>query len=112
MQIKITSEEKTQLRELHRTVKDGRSRDKIKTILMLNDGYKSEEISRVLLIDTDTVTNWKKSFISRKDIMSWYLYSYKTYNGKLSKKEETILVKYLENTLVHNSKQAIYNLWR
>lgn len=107
MQIQITKEEKIQLRELHRTVKDGRSRDKIKTILMLNEGYKSEEISRVLLIDTDTVTNWKQSFISRKDIMNWYFDSYKSYNGKLSKKERAVFVNYLENTLVHSSKQAI-----
>lgn len=107
MQIKITSEENMYLRQLHRTVKDGRSRDKIKTILMLNDGYKSEEISRVLLIDTDTITNWKKSFTSRADIRSWYLYSYKPYNGKLRKNEKVVFVEYLENNLVHTSKQAI-----
>ncbi len=107
MQIKISREEILQLRELHRSLKDGRSRDKIKTILMLNDGYKSEEISRVLLIDSDTVTNWKKSFIKRKNIESWYHYSYKSYNGKLSKQEEAIFIDYLENNLVHSSKQAI-----
>ena len=74
---------------------------------MLNAGYKSEEISRVLLIDSDTVTNWKKSFIKRKDIDSWYHYSYKSYNGKLSKKEELIFIEYLENNFVDTSKQAI-----
>jgi len=107
MQLKITEEEKTRLKHLHRIVKDGRNRDKIKTILMLNDGYKSEEISRVLLIDSDTVTNWKKSFIKRKNIDSWYHYSYKSYNGKLTKKEELIFIEYLENNFVHTSKQAI-----
>ncbi|HHD80341.1 MAG TPA: IS630 family transposase [Campylobacterales bacterium] len=107
MELKIAKEEILKLRQLHRTVKDGRIRDKIKTILMLNGGYKSEEISRVLLIDSDTVTNWKKSFVKRKNIDSWYHYSYKSYNGKLSKKEETLFVEYLENNLVHSSKQAI-----
>ena len=107
MQLKITEKEKTRLKHLHRIVKDGRSRDKIKTILMLNDGYKSEEISRVLLIDSDTVTNWKKSFNKRKNIDSWYHYSYKSYNGKLTKKEEHIFIEYLENNFVHTSKQAI-----
>lgn len=107
MHLKITEEEKTRLKQLHRQVKDGRNRDKIKTILMLNDGYKLEEISRVLLIDSDTVTNWKKTFIKRKSIDSWYHYSYKSYNGKLSKKEETIFIDYLENNFVHTSKQAI-----
>ena len=107
MELKITKEEVLGLRQLHRTVKDGRSRDKIKTILMLNAGYKTEEISKVLLIDSDTVTNWKKSFVARKDIMNWYFDSYKPYDGKLSKKERAVFVKHLENTLVHSSKQAI-----
>ena len=76
MRLKITEEEKRRLKQLHRIVKDGRHRDKIKTILMLNDGYKSEEISRVLLIDSDTVTNWKKSFVKRKKIqkVGWFHY--------------------------------------
>jgi len=107
MRINLTKEEQKHLIGLHRTIKNGRNRDKIKTILMLNSGYKSEEISRVLLIDIDTVTNWKKSFTQRKDIDSWYFYSYKSYNGKLNKKEEVLFVQYLENNLIQSSKQAI-----
>jgi len=42
---------------------------------MLNAGYKTEEISRVQLIDSDIATNWKKTFITRKDIMNWYFAS-------------------------------------
>jgi len=59
---------------------------------MLNAGYKTKEIIRVLLIDSDTVTNWKKTFITRKDIMNWYFASYKTYTGKLSEKKEHYLL--------------------
>ncbi len=84
MQLKITEEEILSLRQLYSTVKNGKTKDKIKTILMLNDGYKTKEIIKALLIDSDTITNWKKLFISRKDIIYRYLNSYKFYNGKLN----------------------------
>lgn len=107
MELQISKAEINHLKNLHGKVKDGKSRDKIKAILLLSKGYSSTEISEILLINIDTVTNWKRSFNYKQDIDSWYLYSYKTYDGKLRKKEEDLFVEYLENNLVHSSKQAI-----
>jgi len=107
MRLQITKSEINHLIKLHSQLKDGKSRDKIKAILLLSKGYSSTEISEILLINIDTVTNWKKSFNNKQDIDSWYIDSYKIYNGKLNKKEEDLFVEYLENNLVHTSKQAI-----
>ena len=107
MQIELTKEEKSRLKHLHRATKDGRSRDKIKSILMLNEGYSSPEISKILLIDSNTVTNWKKSFTSRVSIDSWFHYCYKSYSGKLSSVEEGLLIDFIENNFVISSKQVI-----
>jgi len=107
MQIKLTKEEKTNLKYLHRVIKDGRNRDKIKSILLQSDGYSSQEISRILIIDTDTVTNWKKTFIKRESIDSWFHYSYKSYSGKLTIAEEELIRKFIENNFITNSKQVV-----
>lgn len=107
MQIRLTIKEKKALHRIHRSLRDGKSRDRIKAILLLSEGYKSIEISRILLIDNDTVTNWSKAFVERKDINSWFETSYKAYDGKLTKEEEKSLIEFIENNFVINSKQAI-----
>jgi hypothetical protein len=61
MKFPLNEEDITQLKILHKSVKDKRQADKIKMILMLNDGYTSIQISLILMIDNDTITNWKKS---------------------------------------------------
>lgn len=67
----MTIKDKETLRRIHRGLGDGRKRDRIKAILLLSEGYTSSEISKILLIDNDTVTNWKKRFDNREDIDSW-----------------------------------------
>ncbi len=112
MQIQIPDNEKTKLRKLHREFRDSLVRDKIKAILLLSEGYNSLEISRILLIDNDTVTNWKKRFVNRKDIQSWFVSNYKSYRGKLSKSEEEKLEHYISDNIVTSVKQAIDYLYR
>ena len=107
MEIEITKEEKATLKRIHRSLRDGKKRDRIKAILLLSEGYSSTEISRILLIDNDTVTNWKKRFDIREDFDSWLQDEYKVYEGKLTNQEEKELVEYIENNFISNSKQAI-----
>ena len=50
-------------KQKHKTYrKDQKNSDKIKAILMLNDGYRYEEIARILFIDDVTVRRWKKQY--------------------------------------------------
>ena len=107
MRINLTVKEKQELHNLHRSLRDGKSRDRIKAILLLSEGYKMIEISKILLIDNDTVTNWSKSFAKRKDITSWFVSKYKAYEGKLTKEEEKGFIEFMENNFVSTSKQAI-----
>ena len=88
MQKEITMIEKDKLKQIHRRLRDGKKRDRIKAILLLSEGYSSSEISRILLIDNDTVTNWKKRFDSREGLNSWLKDEYKIYEGKLTNQEE------------------------
>ena len=52
--IKLTTEEKDELIILHRSYrKDQRKADRIKAILLLNDGYDQKEVSKILLLDEE-----------------------------------------------------------
>ena len=107
MDVEITIKEKETLKQIHRSLRDGKKRDRIKAILLLSEGYSATEISRILLIDNDTVTNWKKRFDSREGLNSWLKDEYKIYEGKLTNQEEKELVEYIESNFISNSKQAI-----
>lgn len=58
----ISEGDRSILRQLHREQKEKRYADRIKSILLLDDGYSPEEVSRVLFIDDDTVYGYKKKY--------------------------------------------------
>src|SRR3989344_5789732 len=44
-----------ELKDFHRTLEDKKQADKIKAVVMFNDGFTTEEIARALMIDETTV---------------------------------------------------------
>jgi len=107
MKIKLTNTEKEELRVIHRTLSDGQERDRIKSILLLNDGYSCQEISKILLIDNDTVTNWKQTFQKKENIRDWFPSKYKAYSGRLSDEEKKQITEYIDNNMIVDSKILI-----
>lgn len=59
---KLTDEQKNDLESLHRYEKDGRVRDRIKAVLLKNEGWKNKAIAQALRIHEETVrdhiTDW------------------------------------------------------
>jgi transposase len=51
----LTRKEREKLIALHRKERDGRIRDRIKAVLAYDDGYSYSEISRILLLDDETI---------------------------------------------------------
>jgi len=112
MKLAITNTEKESLKLLHRQIKDSKQRDKIKAILMLGNGYQSQEIAIALLLNRDTITQWKNDYKNREDDTSWLHDNYKGYCGKLTEKERDQISQYVETELISDSKQIqtyIYN---
>jgi transposase len=109
MKIELTNIEKAELKHYHRKIKDGKKRDRIKSILLINEGYSVTEISRILLIEENTVRNWKKRFIERKEesLEKWVLDNYKGYAWKLTKEEITLVKEYVEGRIISDSKEVI-----
>jgi transposase len=104
--IKLSSEEKAELKRLHRTLKDRKSSDRIKAILMLDDGYSGQEIATILLLDENTITAWKTGYLARKNTTNWLFHSCKGYAGKLSECELKAVAQYVEENLISDSKQV------
>jgi transposase len=105
MKLNLTEEEVQNLKQLHREQKDGKKRDRIKAILMLYDGYTAQEIAKVLLLNENTITGWKKRYLNRKDAIDWLANQCVGYQGKLSACEEKALESYVETSLINDSKQ-------
>jgi|APSaa5957512622_1039677.scaffolds.fasta_scaffold73710_2 transposase len=105
LEIKLTESEKKELKRFHRSLKDKNSSDRIKAILMLNDGYSGQEIARILILDENTITTWKKRYINRANITDYLFNECHGYTGKLDKKEEQLVGYYVEKQLISDSKE-------
>jgi transposase len=60
----LTSEQRAEIKSLHRQCKERRFADKLKSILLLDRDLSCEEISEILLLDDDTIRNYKKQYLS------------------------------------------------
>lgn len=54
----LSTSERNSLRALHRTHKDGRIRDRIKAILLVDNGWSYEKIATALLLDISTIRKY------------------------------------------------------
>lgn len=68
MERKLTSKERERLIELHRKERDKRSCDRIKAVLAYDDGYSYAEISRLLLLDDETIRRHVKDYFTKNKL--------------------------------------------
>jgi transposase len=104
---KLTVEEITALKKIHQSLKDKRKADRVKIILYLDHGFTQKETAALLMIDENTVTKWKQSFINRTDDLSWFEDKYVPYWGKLSSQQISILRKYCMTFKVQNKQEIL-----
>jgi transposase len=89
----LSSEEESELKLRHRKEKDGRTRDRIKAVLMSNTGWSYREISKVLLVDEETVSKHVDEYRSEKKLTIVTGGS----ESKLSTDQSAELIKHLES---------------
>lgn len=83
LDLKLTPEQKQEFKQLHRSCKQRRFADRIKAILLLNDGYSCAEVGQILLLDDDTIRTYKKNYI-KHGITYLCADKYKGTTGKLT----------------------------
>jgi transposase len=62
MERPLSSTERAKLIKLHRKERDGKVRDRIKAVLLHDDGYSDSEIARILLLDDETIRRHIKDY--------------------------------------------------
>ena len=105
MKLFISSSEKQTLKSLHNTTRDGRVRDRIKSVIHASNGWSPEEIADALLIHENTVRQHLKEYAEEKKL--------KPENGGsisfLTEIQTRELVEYLTyNTYAHTHQICIH----
>lgn len=97
----LSDEEQSQLCKLARSTHDAKTAIRIRIILALAKGYSVLEVADILLIDEDTVTEWKRKFQNRRLFSDWLSSANTGTNSKLSDNQLRELDLYVsDNTIV------------
>ena len=65
----LTQKERRRLERLHRSKRDKRHCDRIKAILLYDQGYRYTEIARILLLDDETIRRHVKDYFEKHKLM-------------------------------------------
>jgi transposase len=107
--IELSAEERRELVRQHRHQGgSAKAADKIKAILLLDDGYSRQEVARVLLRDEDTITRWRDTYKKRQDLAQWFDEDYQGYLGKLSEEQLQEVTVYVENHVITSAQVVQY----
>jgi transposase len=103
----LQPEERKDLIELGKQIKDVKGAIRIRVILALDAGYTVEETAKLFLLDEDTVTNWKKKYQKRQFFSDWLKEYYAGYNGKLTKEQIEEIEGFVKKHTVTDSREVV-----
>lgn len=107
MNVPLSASDRETLKKLHKGEKIKKSADRIKAILLLDAGYTRNQISEILLIDEDTITNWSKKFKSSINLSKFLTDNHVDYQGKLTKEQIMLVKQHINKNIITDSKQLI-----
>jgi len=100
----LSTEQIIALKQIHKKTRDKRVCDKIKAILMLNDGHSAEFIGRILILDDSTIHRWFAIY-EEEGINGLLIDNYIGGASKLIEKQQQQLVQHLENNVYLTAKE-------
>lgn len=107
MKIAITPEQREALKRLHRQQQYLKAGDRIKAILLLDAGYSRKEVSKILLRDEATITDWQNAFLKSPDLTGWLKDNNPGYQGRLNEQQMQEVEAFVEATLIHDARQVL-----
>ncbi len=102
-EIILSPNEEKELIRFHKTIKEKRLADRVKSIILLGSGYTHRQIAKILLLDEKTICRYKALYNDGLDHLLKWEYKGKTTN--LSPEQEKELSEHLENHLYATSKE-------
>jgi len=94
-----------ELKVTHRSLKDKKAADRVKTIYLLGTGWTQEKVCEVLMLDEGTLRHYVKRY-RQGGIKNLISNHYLGGQGKLSKDEEQLLDQHLETRLYLDAKSV------
>ena len=108
MEAILSEQQKQELRQKHRKNKKKKQADRVKTILVLDAGYRYKEIATILLLDESTLRRYFKEYQEGSlDNLLQDAYN-KQKKGKLTKEEEKELSEHISSELYSTVQQKKY----
>jgi transposase len=107
MQIPLSEENFLQLKIIHQKTKDKKDADRIKIILLANNGYNQEQIASILFINKNTISYWIQKFYSSSSIKDWIKKNFKPYSGKLKPAQIEQVKNYIKENILIDVKPVI-----
>jgi len=106
MKTNFTPEQKKGLRQIHRSTKNRKDADRIKAILLFDEGYTPVEIAHILLMDDETIRTWISAYEASDNMEDWMKRNYLAYRGKLSEEEEAEVEAFVSGKVISDSKEV------
>jgi len=101
----LTPYQVIKFKKLHRRCQSVKERDRIKGILMLNNGYSFEEVAEILIMDEDSIRRWY-SLYQAGGIESLSYNNYKGSDAFLSLEYQSQLSSYMDEHIFLTAKEA------
>ncbi len=99
----LTENKINELKANHKKERDKRICDRIKAVLLINEGYTYEQVAKILLVDDDTVRRHIQEYLTCEKLKN----NNKGSESKLNKQQTVELISYLQNNTFMNVKPII-----
>jgi transposase len=103
MNLNLDQDEITQLKAQHKKERDKRTCDRIKAVLLVNEGYTYKQVAHVLLADDSTVCRHIEDYLDSKKLTN----NHKGSQSKLNSHQEVTLIEHLKANVFMDVKPII-----
>ena len=103
MELPLSAEQKIELKRQHRQIKDKRTADRLKIIVMLDEGFTDTQICRLLMLDEETITSWRKKFKESVSVGEFLNLRYEGSQSRLSEEQIARVKEFINNNIVTKS---------
>ena len=103
LEIKLNPEKVHELKAQHKKEQNGRNRDRIKAVLLINAGYSYERTAEILLLDDSTIRRHIEEYLASKKLLN----NNKGSKSKLNKVQANQLITYLQTNVFMDVKPII-----
>lgn len=105
--VHLTEDERKELIRLEKQIPHKGIGIRIRIILALDDDYDAKDVARILLLDEDTVTKWKRKYLQGQLLSDWLKTGHSGYAGKLTKTQEKEVEKLAEDQIITDCQKIV-----